>query len=1116
MSKRKYFNQVEEILPLPNLIEVQLNSYRWFIKEGIAELFSEISPVSGANLELHFLDYAFEKPKYDEKTAKDKNITYEAPLRVKLKLVNTKTGEEKTQEVFLGEFPIMTGGGTFIINGIERVVVSQLIRSSGVFFTSEIIGGQEFFGAKIIPQRGAWLELETNSKNVISIKIDRGRKIPVTTFLRALGYGADRELVSLFRDVNTDSERDYIKATFEKDPAKSTEEGLIEVYKKIRPGDLATVDNARQILETKLFNFRHYDLGRVGRYKMNQRLGANKPIDIKHRVLSREDLVEVIREIIRLNNGIGEADDIDHLGNRRVRAVGELIYNRFRVGLLRLERIIRDRISVCDPETVTPVQLINIRPLVASLQEFFASSQLSQFMDQTNPLSELGHKRRLSAMGPGGLSRERAGFEVRDVHKSHYSRICPIETPEGPNIGLVNSLASYARINEFGFIEVPYRKVIQSVKNEPSSTIGKRVHKDLLDPKTGKVILKDGQRITKEMALKLAKLELDEIPIKTMVTSEIVYLNALEEEKAIIAQANAPLDEGGYFLDERVAVRRYGEPEVESVGRIDYMDVSLNQIVGLTAALIPYLEHDDGSRAQMGANMMRQAVPLVRPEAPLVGTGLEERAARDSGQVVVCEEDGEVVSVTGNEIVVKTKKGKDHYKLETFSRSNQGTCLHQRPSVSLGQKVKAGDILADSSSTDQGEMALGKNVLVAFMSWGGGNFEDAILISERLVHQDTYTSIHIEKFSVDVRETKLGPEVVTRDIPNVGEEALKNLDEEGIVRIGAEVKAGDILVGKITPKGETELSAEERLLRAIFGEKARDVKDTSLRLQHGEKGKVVDVKIFSREKGDKLPVGVIKSIQVSVAQLRKIVAGDKLAGRHGNKGVISRILPLEDMPHLADGTPVDIILNPLGVISRMNLGQILETHLGWVAKALGYKVASPVFGGASEEIIKSELKKAGLPEDGKVQLYDGRTGEPFIEKTTVGYIYMMKLCHMVEDKIHARSIGPYSLVTQQPLGGKAQFGGQRFGEMEVWALEAYGAAYTLQEMLTIKSDDVIGRSETYKAIVKGEEIKEPKTPESFSVLVKELQSLGLAVDLISEEAKSRSVKKKPFGDKSKR
>ena len=1106
MGKRVYFTPFKEVIELPNLSEVQLNSWQWLGGEGVGEVLEEISPITVRNLELHFGGHLFEEPKFREEEAKEKNITYEAPLRVKVKLINKDTGEVREQEVFFGDIPIMTQNGTFIINGIERVIVSQLVRSSGVFFSSELVGGREYFGAKIIPNRGAWFELETNAKDVVSVKIDRGRRIPITTFLRSLGYGSNEEIIKLFSDVNTDPDHDYIKATLEKDPAENTDEGLIEVYKKIRPGDLATVDNARQLINTKLFNFRYYDLGKVGRYKLNKRLGLGAANDKEHRILGKEDFVAIIREVIKLNNGFGKADDIDHLGNRRIRSVGELVQNRFRIGLLRVERIIRDRMSIADPETATPSQLINIRPIVASLQEFFASSQLSQFMDQTNPLSELAHKRRLSAMGPGGLSRERAGFDVRDVHRSHYGRICPVETPEGPNIGLVSSLACYGRINEYGFIETPYRKVAQSVLNKASKTTGQIVWEEIKD-KTGKVLCKRGDKITAELARKFEKLELLEIPTKAIATDEIEYLDADEEEKAIIAQANTPVDEKNHFVDERVAVRKFGAPAVESVGRVTHLDVSPKQILSVGSALIPFFEHNDANRTHMGANMQRQAVPLIFPRAPLVGTGVEERTSIDSGAVITAKEAGTVSYTDAQEIkIINSKKGLDTYKLKKFVRSNQGTAIHQRPIVDVAQKVKAGDVIADGTSTERGELALGQNILVAFMPAWGGNFEDAIVISQKLVKKDAFTSIHIEKFSIEVRDTKLGPEVITRDIPNVGEEALKNLDKEGVVLIGAEVGANDILVGKITPKGETELTAEERLLRAIFGEKARDVKDTSLKMPHGERGKVVDIKIFSKDKGDKLPVGVSKIIQVAVAQIRKATIGDKLAGRHGNKGVIAKILPEEDMPYLADGTPVEILLNPLGVTSRMNIGQVLETHLGWAAATLGYKVATPPLAGIPEKIIKEELLRAGLPQDGKIQLFDGKTGEEFLEKTTVGYIYMMKLIHMVEDKMHARSTGPYSLVTQQPLGGKAQFGGQRFGEMEVWALEGYGAGHALQEMLTVKSDDVIGRSKTYEAIIKGEQIQEPKTPESFNVLVKELESLGLSVQLVKEDKVAEAKK----------
>jgi len=1100
ITKRKYFSKITDVVSPPDLIEIQTQSYKWFLEEGLRELLEEISPIEdfiGKNLELHFLDYVIEEPKYDEKTVRERNLSYKASVRCKLRLVIKPTGEIKEQTVFLGDFPLMTKQGTFIINGVERVVVSQISRSPGVLFTSERVFQEELFGAKIIPNRGAWLEIETSSRGVITAKIDRKRKLPVTALLRAFGCSSNEELFKIFADVNTDPKKDFIKNTIEKDPATSEETGLMEFYRRVRPGDLVTVENARLLLFNMFQNFRRYDLSKVGRYKMNKRLGIETPIDREHRVLKKEDLIAVVREIIRLHNTPGSrADDIDHLKNRRVRSVGELVQNKVRVGLLRMERIVKDRMSVSDLATVTPAQLINVRPVVAVLQEFFASSQLSQFMDQTNPLSELEHKRRLSAMGPGGLSRERAGFDVRDVHSSHYGRICPIQTPEGPNIGLVGHMSCYTKINEYGFLETPYRWVMRKIQNKPELTRGRILREDLYDEK-GRLIGKIDDRITAEMAAKIAKLPNDRIRIKPVVTDKIVYLDAEEEEKTVIAQANALLDEEGHFIEKRVACRNHGEPDVESVEKIDYMDVSPKQIVSIATALIPFVEHDDANRALMGSNMLRQAVSLIKPQAPLVGTGMEELTARNSGQMIIAEDDGEVLEATASRILVKEKKkGVKEYKLVNFVRSNQGTCINQRPLVVSGQKVKKDDILADGFSTDNGELALGQNILVAFMPWEGGNYEDAILISERLVQDDRYTSIHIEQFSVDVRETKLGPEIVTRDIPNVGDEALRNLDEDGIIRIGAEVTAGDILVGKITPKGETELTAEERLLRAIFGEKARDVKDVSLRLPHGEHGKVVGIKEFTREAGDELPTGVIKTIQVSVAQMRKISVGDKMAGRHGNKGVISKILPQEDMPYLADGTPVDIILNPLGVVTRMNIGQILETHLGWAAHALGYKVASPVFEGVSFDKIKEELVKAKLPESGKVVLFDGRTGEPFDRSITVGYIYMLKLSHLVEDKIHARSTGPYSLVSQQPLGGKAQFGGQRFGEMEVWALEAYGAAHTLQEILTIKSDDVLGRARAYESIIKGEDIKKPSTPESFNVLVKELQGLGLSVELL--------------------
>jgi len=1105
-GKRKSFGKEIEALHLPDFIDTQVFSYNWFLKEGLKELLNEISPIQVKNLSLKFLDYKLENPKLDEATAKERNVTYESPLRVEVELTNTDNKKVKKQEIFLGDFPVMTKGGTFIINGIERAIVNQLTRSPGVFFLASKTMDRELYGAKIIPTRGAWLEFETSASDVISVKIDRGRKIPVTILLRALGFSGNDKLFDLFKAVNTDKEHDYITKTIEKDPSHSTEEGLIEIYKRVRPGDLVTVDNAKGFLDTKFFNFRYYDLGRTGRYKINQRLGLRIPSDFENRILKTEDIVETTKEVISLNNGIGEADDIDHLSNRRVRTVGELIQNKFRVGLLRVERIIKDRLSICDPEIVVPASLINARPIIAAIQEFFTSSQLSQFLDQTNPLSEIAHKRRLSAMGPGGLSRERAGFEVRDVHRSHYGRICPIETPEGPNIGLVNSIACYARINEYGFLETPYRKVINKVPNKLTSLVGRTTWKPILDPKTEKEVVPAGVDIDEKLAKKIIKLDLPEIPVNAFVSKEILFLDAFTEEKSITTPSTTPLNNKNEFIEERFPVRKYGTPDIESKGRIEYMDVSPKQIIGLSAALIPFLEHDDPTRASMGSNMQRQAVPLIQAHSPLVGTGVEETIGKKSGYVILAEKDGVVEKAIADEVVVRSGAEIKKYNIPNFLRSNQGTCIHYKTIVENGQKVRLGDVLADSYSTEEGEIALGQNILVAFMSWGGGNFEDAILISDRVVHRDLYTSCHIESFQIEVRDTKLGPEVITRDIPNVGEEALKNLDKTGVVRIGAEVKAGDILVGKITPKGETELTAEERLLRAIFGEKAKDVKDTSLTLPHGKRGKVIDIRVFNKDKGDKLPVGVSEMIQVSVAQLRKIVAGDKMAGRHGNKGVISRIVPQEDMPFLPDGRPVDIILNPLGVSSRMNIGQIFETHLGLLAHELGYKVATPSLDGIKWDLIKKELEKANLPTDGKINLYDGRTGQPFENKVTVGYIYMMKLIHMVEDKIHARSIGPYSLVTQQPLGGKAQFGGQRFGEMEVWALEAYGAAYTLQEMLTIKSDDIIGRSKTYEAIVKDDDIRGPAIPESFKVLIKELQSLGLVVDLLCEDTNNKDKK----------
>jgi len=1052
---RRNFASLPEVLPLPNLIQTQLDSFKWFCEEGLGELFTEISPIqdfTGKNLDLRFISSEFREPKYSEEECRTKDLTFSKPLWARVELVNKETGEVSEQDVFLGDFPWMTDKGTFVINGAERVVVSQLVRSPGVYFTAvdDPTTGRRLFYGKLIPNRGAWLEFETSNKDVMSVKVDRKRKLPVTTLLRAVGYSSNEEIKALFTAIDLDVEHQYIQSTLDRDPTTNTNEGLVEVYKRLRPGDPPTIDNARNLVQSLFFNFRRYDLAKVGRYKLNRKLGLD--LAMSQRTLTNDDLVRIVGKMVELNNGKGNADDIDHLGNRRVRAVGELIQQQFRVGLLRMERVVRERMSIVEPEKATPKELINIRPVVAAIKEFFGGSQLSQFMQQTNPLDELTHKRRLSALGPGGLSRERAGFDVRDVHYSHYGRICPIETPEGPNIGLIGSLATYARVNPYGFIESPFRRIV-----------------------------KDGGKD------------------RPRVSDEIVFLTADEQELATVVQANARLDDNGFFLDERVQVHRGDAYHEAPPANADFMDVSPKQIVSVSAALIPFLEHDDANRALMGSNMQRQAVPVVRPQAPIIGTGIEYRAAKDSGQVVLARAGGTVRSVSAAEIWVEENASDAfRYKLQKFIRTNQGTCFNQRPLVKVGDRVEEGQVLADSYSTDNGELALGQNILVAFMPWEGGNYEDAIILSERLVQDDRFTSIHIEKYECEARDTKLGPEEITRDIPNVGEEALADLDENGIVYIGAEVGPQDILVGKITPKGETELTAEERLLRAIFGEKAREVKDSSLRLPSGEHGKVVDVAVFSRENNDELLPGVNKMIRVAVAQKRKISVGDKMAGRHGNKGVIAKILPIEDMPFLPDGKPVDIVLNPLGVPSRMNIGQILETHLGWAAEALGLHVATPVFDGAREPAIKAALKEAGLPEDGKVELRDGRTGKAFEQNITVGYIYMMKLHHLVEDKIHARSTGPYSLITQQPLGGKAQFGGQRFGEMEVWALEAYGAAYILQELLTVKSDDVMGRVQTYEAIVKGEDIQPPGVPESFKVLIKELQSLGLSVEVLND------------------
>jgi DNA-directed RNA polymerase subunit beta len=1063
---KKDFSKAKITLPLPDLLSLQKESWKSFWERDLKELFEEISPIrdyAKKEWELWFLDYHLGQPNYpSDFEAKRNNDTFEAPLRVKVRLVNLKTKEVKEQEVFLANFPLMTERATFIINGVERVVISQLIRSPGVFFTAERIGDRNFFGAKIIPNRGSWLEFETELNGALGVKIDRKRKFPVTTLLRAFGISDNSEIKKLFEEVNK-GEKDYIEETIKRDPTKNQNEALIEIYQKLKPGDIATPESGRELLENMFFNFERYDLSKVGRWRMWQRLPELRPknysedIEIKKedRVLRVEDIISVVKEIIRLNNDPNaKPDEIDHLGNRRVRPLNELLINRLRIGLTRMARIVKDRMSTLDVASITPLQLINPRPVMTVIQEFFSSSQLAQFMDNENPLSELEHKRRLTASGPGGLTKERAGFEVRDVQPSHYGRLCPIQTPEGQNIGLITYLAGYAKVNPYGFIVTPYFKVEE-----------KRV------------------------------------------TSKIQYLTAYDEERYIIASGRILVDEDGKILEKEVEARIRGEPGVAKREEIDFVDVSPEQSISIATSLIPFLQNDDANRAQMGSNMQRQAVPLLNPEPPLVMTGVEEVVARNSGQLLVADVDGVVKEVDAQHIVIKPKEGKLRvYNLRTFQRTNQYTCFHQRPVVKKGQKVKKGDILAEGASISNGCLALGRNILVAFLPWRGANFEDACVISERLVKEDIFTSIYIENFVCDVRNTKLGPEITTNDVPNVAETKLKDLDEEGIIRIGAEVFPNDILVGKISPKGEAELSPEERLLRAIFGEKAKEVKDTSLRLEHGRRGKVIDIKIFSRELGHKLDPGVIKRIEVEIADLRKIQAGDKLAGRHGNKSVISKVLPEEDMPFLEDGTPVDIVLNPMSVVSRMNLGQILETHLGLAAKKLGYHAISPALSGATEEEIKEELKKAGFEETGKVTLYDGRTGLPFPEKVTVGYIYMMKLIHMVEDKIHARSIGPYSLITQQPLGGRAQFGGQRFGEMEVWALEGYGAAHNLQEMLTIKSDDVLGRAAAYQAILKGEDPKEPNVPASFSLLVNELKALGLAVEVKEKPKESPKIK----------
>lgn len=1152
---RRSYARINEILEIPNLIEIQQKSYEWFLEEGLREMFQDISPIQDftGNLVLEFIDYSLGEPKYTVDDAKERDVTYAAPLRVKVRLINKETGEVKEQEVFMGDFPLMTETGTFIINGAERVIVSQLVRSPSVYFSTKLDkNAKKSYTATVIPNRGAWLELEMDAKDIIYVRIDRTRKIPVTVLLRALGFGTDAEILDLLGN------DEYIRNTLDKDNTDSTEKALIEIYERLRPGEPPTLDNAKSLLVARFFDPKRYDLANVGRYKINKKLHiknrlfnqrlaeslidistgeiiaeagqivdrrlldeimpyleseeavgrktyhvangvldandipvqtidvfspvedgkvvkliANSNIDKSVKHITPADIISSISYFLNLLQSIGDTDDIDHLGNRRLRSVGELLQNQFRIGLSRMERVVRERMSIQDANVITPQALINIRPVIASIKEFFGSSQLSQFMDQTNPLGELTHKRRLSALGPGGLTRERAGFEVRDVHPSHYGRMCPIETPEGPNIGLINSLSTFARVNEYGFIEAPYRWV---------------------DPKTGQV------------------------------TDQVRYVTADEEDNYVIAQANASLNEDGTFAEDMVVVRYNKQSDNITTmpnDRVDYMDVSPKQVVSVATALIPFLENDDSNRALMGSNMQRQAVPLLIPKAPLVGTGMEHKAAKDSGVCIVSKHDGIIERSSANEIWVRRIEvvdGKEvkgdiiKHKLHKFMRSNQGTCINQRPIVKIGDHIKKGDILADGPSTEMGELALGRNVVVAFMTWEGYNYEDAILLSEKLVKEDVYTSIHIEEYESEARDTKLGPEEITRDIPNVGEEALRNLDERGIIRIGAEIAAGDILVGKVTPKGVTELTAEERLLHAIFGEKAREVRDTSLRVPHGTDGIVVDVKVFTRENGDELPPGVNQLVRVYIAQKRKISEGDKMAGRHGNKGVVARILPEEDMPFLPDGTPVQVVLNPLGVPSRMNIGQVLEVHLGMAAMQLGIHVATPVFDGATEHDVFDTMEEAGMQRNGKTVLYDGRTGERFEREVTVGVMHMIKLAHMVDDKIHARSTGPYSLVTQQPLGGKAQFGGQRFGEMEVWALEAYGAAYTLQEILTVKSDDVVGRVKTYESIVKGENVPEPGIPESFKVLIKELQSLGMDVKMLTKDEEEIDLKESDDDD----
>jgi len=1190
----KGFNSIANNVDVPSLVQVQVNSFEWLKTDGLKDLLEEFSPIedfSGGRFDLRFLSHEVREPKNTERECRKREITFSAPLYITVQLVIKETGEVKEQTLFFGDVPMMTDNGTFVINGAERVVVSQLVRSPGAYFTTKTdpATGRELCSAKLIPYRGAWVELETSNKDLLSVKVDRKRKAPISTLLRALGFKTDDEILGLVADVDDDPVHNYMQATLAKDTAATTEEeALIEFYRRLRPGEPPSVDNARELIQNLFFNDRKYDLGRVGRYKLNRRLG----VDEKTRTLTRNDFVEMIRRMITINNGRALNDDIDHLGNRRVRAVGELIQNQLRVGILRMERVVKERMTTqMDPTTTTPAALINIRPVVAAVREFFGGSQLSQFMDQTNPLAELTHKRRLSALGPGGLSRERAGFDVRDVHASHYGRICPIETPEGPNIGLLGSLSTYARLNDFGFIETPYRKILRSMPSDNPDIQGRTPLEDIAD-EDGTVVAESGKPITIPVAELVNALKSREVKVQAYVTTDEGdrdYLSADDEEHNTIGQATTPMDAKGQLSTELVEVRVGGSEAYTYVhpDEVNYLDVSPMQIVSISTALIPFLEHDDANRALMGSNMQRQAVPLIKPQAPLVGTGMEYRVATDSGQVVMSHTQGVVSESTSDHINILSEDGETtEYPLTKFVRSNQGTSINQHPIVHKGDKVNDGTPLADSSSTENGELALGQNLLVGFMTFDGYNYEDAIILNEDLVKDDRYTSIHIDKHEVEARETKLGPEEITRDIPNVGEESLRDLDEEGIIRIGAWVTPGDILVGKITPKGETELTAEEKLLRAIFGEKARDVKDTSLRVPHGQHGKVIDVRILTKENGDDMLPGVTKAVRVWVAHTRKINQGDKMAGRHGNKGVVAKILPREDMPFLPDGTPLDIMLNPIGVPSRMNLGQLLETHLGWAANTLGFHARTPVFDGAQDSVIEDQLARAwfvresnakehrdldstnidwpkvdvfleerGFDRDrlwsdaqsnrgvareaclriwlketagietegmkpselmqesleisrernlsapifGKQEILDGRTGLKFDAPITVGNVYMLKLIHLVQDKIHARSTGPYSLITQQPLGGKAQFGGQRFGEMEVWALEAYSAAYTLQEMLTIKSDDVIGRVKTYEAIVKGEEVIQPGVPESFHVLLKELQGLGLSVELLNED-----------------